>query len=182
MVGESSRSIQQTQCFKCRGYGHVLAQCLSKSRTLIIETHSDSDQDDLDEIVHDPARDAWEDDLDVDQVTSLDCVLSMHSPSVDYVDKITCHLNVVRCALAKPKENDDWRRTSIFQTLTKIDGKNCRVIIDSGSCQHRRLMSDNYREIENPKKELIDNKEETIHIYIIKVMGMGLLGRSPIAQ
>jgi len=64
----------------------------------------------------------------------LGCVLSMHSPSVDDVDKITCHLNVVRCALAKPKENDDWRRTSIFQTLTKIGGKNCRVIIDSESC------------------------------------------------
>jgi len=36
-------------------------------------------------------------------------------------------------------------------------------------------------DIENPKKELIDNKGETI-IYIIKVMGMSLLGRSLIAQ
>ena len=34
----------------------------------------------------------------------------------DDVDKITRHLNVVRCALAKPKENNDWRRTLIFQT------------------------------------------------------------------
>jgi len=38
-------------------YGHVSAQCSSKSRTLIIETQSDSDQDDLDEIVHDPKGD-----------------------------------------------------------------------------------------------------------------------------
>ena len=60
--------------------------------------------------------------------------MSMHSPSVDDVDKITRHLNAVRCALTEPKENDDWRRTSIFQTLTKISGKNCQVIIDSGSC------------------------------------------------
>jgi len=30
IAGESSRSIQQTQCFKCRGYGHVSAQCPSK--------------------------------------------------------------------------------------------------------------------------------------------------------
>ena len=59
-------------------------------------------------------------------------VLSMHSPSIDDVDRI--NLNVVRCALAQPKESDDWHRTSIFQTLTKIDGKNCRVIIDSESC------------------------------------------------
>jgi len=42
--------------------------------------------------------------------------------------------SIVRFALAQPKKNDDWRRTSIFQTLTKIGGKNCRVIIDSGSC------------------------------------------------
>ena len=62
----------------------------------------------------------------------MGCDLSI--PSGDDVDKIVLHLNVVRCALAKPKENNDWRRTSIFQTLTKIGGKNCRVIIDSGSC------------------------------------------------
>ena len=61
-------------------------------------------------------------------------VLNMHSPSVDDVDKIIHHLNVIRCTLAKPKENDDWRRTLIFQTLTKIGGKNYRVVIDSGSC------------------------------------------------
>jgi len=105
---------------------------------LIIETQSDSDQDDLDEIVHDLEGDVWED-FDVDQAATLGCVLSMHSPSVDDVDKITCHLNVVRCALAKSKENDDWRRTSIFQTLTKIGGKNCQVIIDSGRRQRRRF-------------------------------------------
>jgi len=42
IAGESSRSIQQTRCFKCQGYGHVSAQCSSKSKT-IIETQSDSD-------------------------------------------------------------------------------------------------------------------------------------------
>ena len=48
------------------------------------------------------------------------------------------------------------------------------------------------KEIENSKKELIDDKGETIHIYnkndgrdyiyIIQMMGMGLLGRSPITN
>jgi len=71
---------------------------------LIIETQSDSDQDDLDEIIHDPEGDVWEDDFDVDQAATMGCAWSMHSPSVDDVDKITPHLNVVRCALAKPKE------------------------------------------------------------------------------
>jgi len=38
IASESSRSIQQTECFKCPRYGHVSAQCPCKSRTLIIET------------------------------------------------------------------------------------------------------------------------------------------------
>ena len=57
--------------------------------------------------MHDPEGDAWKDDFDVDQVTTLGCVLRMHSPAVGDIDKITRHLNVVRCALSKPKENDD---------------------------------------------------------------------------
>ena len=85
-------------------------------------------------MIHDPEGDVWKDDFDIDQAATLGCVLSMYSPLVDDVDEIACHLNVMRCALANPKESDDWRRTSIFQTLIKIGGKNCLVIIDSRSC------------------------------------------------
>ena len=42
-------------------------------------------------------------------------------------------LGVVRCT-AQPEPLNDWRRTAIFQTCTKIDNKNCKVIVDSGSC------------------------------------------------
>jgi len=45
------------------------------------------------------------------------------------------------------------------------------------------------RKIENPKKELTNNKGETIHTHTHihthiynRVMGMGLLGKNPIAQ
>ena len=54
--------------------------------------------------------------------TTLNCV------------RTTPQLFVVRCAYSQPKEKEDWRRTSIFQTLTKIGGKTCKVIVDSGSC------------------------------------------------
>ena len=47
-------------------FGHIAAQCLSKIRTLIIETQSDSDRDDLKEIVYDPEVDIWKDELVVD--------------------------------------------------------------------------------------------------------------------
>jgi len=42
-------------------------------------------------------------------------------------------LGVVRCTLAQPKQPNDWRRTAIFQTCTKIENKSWKVIVDSGS-------------------------------------------------
>jgi len=44
------------------------------------------------------------------------------------------HLSVVRCALSQPKENDDWRRTTIFHIITMIGSKSCKIIVDSESC------------------------------------------------
>ena len=41
---------------------------------------------------------------------------------------------MVRCALAEQRDTNDWRRSAIFQTYTKCGDKNCKVIIDSGSC------------------------------------------------
>ena len=46
----------------------------------------------------------------------------------------TLVVSVVRCALAQPKDHDDWRRTTIFQTYVKSGTKDCRVIVDSWSC------------------------------------------------
>ena len=62
---------------------------------LIIETQSDGDQVDLDEIIYDPEGDACEDDFDVDQAATLGCVLSMHSSPINEVDRITHHLKMM---------------------------------------------------------------------------------------
>jgi len=43
-------------------------------------------------------------------------------------------LGVVRGTLVQPEPLNDWRRIAIFQTCTKIDNKNCKIIVDSGSC------------------------------------------------
>ena len=43
-------------------------------------------------------------------------------------------LGVVRYTLAQPEQPNDWRRTVIFQTCTKIKNKSCKVVVDSGSC------------------------------------------------
>ena len=86
---------------------------------LIIETQSEGDRDDLEEIIHDPEGDTWEGDFDVDQTAFLGCLMSMHPHSIVDVDRITYSLSVMRCTLARPKENDDWRRSLIFQTPLK---------------------------------------------------------------
>ena len=41
---------------------------------------------------------------------------------------------IVRCTLAQPEDTNDWRRTTIFHTWTKIGDKNCKIIVDSESC------------------------------------------------
>ena len=64
---------------------------MSKTRTLIIETQPNSDQDDLEDIVLDPEGDVWEDEL-VDQATTLECLLSMHPLSIDDVDGLLADL------------------------------------------------------------------------------------------
>jgi len=53
IYSESSKSVQQDRCFKCQGFGHIVVQCSSKTRTMIIETQSHNDHDDLEKIVHD---------------------------------------------------------------------------------------------------------------------------------
>ena len=86
---------------------------------MIIETQPYSDQDDLEEIVHEPERDVWEDELVVDQAITLGCLLSMQLHSIDDFDRITRRLSIVRCALAQPKESDDWRRSQYFKLSLK---------------------------------------------------------------
>ena len=37
-------------------------------------------------------------------------------------------LSIIMCVFSQPEENDNWRRTAIFHTLTKIGDMNCKVI------------------------------------------------------
>jgi len=51
----------------------------------------------------------------------------------EFINSIKC-VAVVRCTLAQPKDTVVWRRTTIFHTWIKIGDKNCKIIVDSGSC------------------------------------------------
>ena len=46
---------------------------------------------------------------------------------------LSTHLSVVRCVPSQPAENDDWRKSATFHMFTKIENKNCKVIVDSES-------------------------------------------------
>jgi len=59
-------------------------------------------------------------DFDVDQAATLGCILSMHPLSIDDVNKITCYLSVVRCAMTQLKENDDDVELQFFKLSLKL--------------------------------------------------------------
>jgi hypothetical protein len=135
-VREPFKSNSRLLRFKCQGFGHIATQCTNK--TLIMETIEQ--EDDLEEEVYEPNLD---DIVDIDDEGNEDpnrlvCIRTL--PLYDELPKDrddrldTPVVSVVRCALAQPKDNDDWRRTTIFQTYVKSGTKDCRVIVDSGSC------------------------------------------------
>ena len=49
MIGESSRSAKGSQCFKCQGYGHIVAQC--PSRNFLVREVND---DEIETVVYEP--------------------------------------------------------------------------------------------------------------------------------
>ncbi|XP_020677004.2 uncharacterized protein LOC110095705 [Dendrobium catenatum] len=119
---ETPKTLVGTKCFRCHGYRNIASQCSSLFKvTIIKEVMEEEDEPDT-ELVHHIDDD---EEFFCDEDTAVIHCLQ----KLDHLD-----LQVVRCAFSQPKLSDDWRRTSIFYTFTKIRDKNCKVIIDSGCC------------------------------------------------
>ncbi|XP_038985543.1 uncharacterized protein LOC120111737 [Phoenix dactylifera] len=133
ILGEPPKTSSRIQCFKCQGFGHVASQCANQ--TLVIDAHEQKDDiDNLEEQIYEPNLDDIQDveDEPEEESHTLGCIRPTPQIIAHEPDRST--MNVVRCAITQPKETDDWRRTSIFHTYIKCGEKDCKVIIDSGSC------------------------------------------------
>ncbi|GFY87513.1 hypothetical protein Acr_05g0011520 [Actinidia rufa] len=102
------------QCYKCQGFGHKAANC--GNRTLFFNSQGQNyEGDDIEEQLYEP-------DLKNLPESDEDC------------EGREVTLGVVRYALTQAKEDNNWRRNAIFYTYIKCGEKDCKVIIDSGSC------------------------------------------------
>ena len=100
-------------CYKCGGHGHYAVVCPSKGLQFCVEEpESKLESYSKEEETYNEGE------------LSEEC---------DYYDSITeGHSCVVRPLLAV-KEEEDWKRTSIFQTRVSCQGRLCTIIIDGGS-------------------------------------------------
>ena len=96
MIGEPSRNTKDSQCFKCQGYGHVVAQC--PSRNLLIKK-----DDEIETIAHESTGSATDSDDDV-RIASI-------------------QLGIFRCSHTAVS-NENWCRSSEFYTYITHKGKN----------------------------------------------------------
>ncbi|KAF5449708.1 hypothetical protein F2P56_030125 [Juglans regia] len=126
------RTSSRLQCFKCNGFGHISSNC--PSRTLVIEEHEGILDEPLEDQVYEPKLEEFGD-LGDDEDTFLGCIRTflVDLSSVPHAPD-TPRLSVVRCTLTQPKGADDWRRHAIFHTYIKINDKDCKIIVDNGSC------------------------------------------------
>ncbi|PKI65306.1 hypothetical protein CRG98_014270 [Punica granatum] len=114
--GGTSRNTSSTilkQCFKCRGFGHIAAECPNRKIISLVEEANDE-----------PVYDTYDDEEN-----------EVEQEEVTYGDQGKA-LVIQRILKSTHVEDDKWLRHNIFHTRCTSHGKVCTVIIDSGSCEN----------------------------------------------
>ncbi|XP_057972672.1 uncharacterized protein LOC131160807 [Malania oleifera] len=111
MNGSSKQIFGNDVCYKCHKKSHFAKQC--PTRNLAIE-REDKEEESGEEHPYIPEEVASKDELSMEEE---------ENPTV----------NVMRCIMVTPQEQEDWRRTSIFHTYIKCGNKSCKMIMDGGS-------------------------------------------------
>jgi hypothetical protein len=114
-AGPSKPAPKPVQCYRCKGYSHMMSECPNQRVFTIVEEPLEKEQADFDSP---PVFDEATDEEDV-----------------IYGD--TGEMLVIRRVLNFSLVQDDvWLRNNIFHTRCTSHGKVCDVIIDSGSCEN----------------------------------------------
>jgi len=97
-----------TKCYKCQGYGYLVAICPSLVKITIIDGASIEATGSDSEYTYHP--DVKTDDVSSSDDVGLNCIRP--TPSI--------HLSVIKCVPSPPAEKVDWRKTATFHTFIKI--------------------------------------------------------------
>ncbi|KAG8088439.1 hypothetical protein GUJ93_ZPchr0010g9488 [Zizania palustris] len=115
----SSSHSREIVCHKCKGHGHIAAQCPSR-RTMIVneqgEWESESDQED------DAPR------YDEEIVSEGSEIQPEEGDNNCFISRRALNVNVV--------QEDNEQRHNLFHTRGMIKDKLCRIIVDNGSCNN----------------------------------------------
>ena len=104
-------------CFRCGEMGHRISEChRGGKKVLFTETEEVGEDDDLD-----PKERACEMGMGEEELVEGDVGTSL----------------VIRRACLTPRATgDEWLRNNIFQSTCTIEGKVCKFMIDTGSCEN----------------------------------------------
>ncbi|KAK0601871.1 hypothetical protein LWI29_028265 [Acer saccharum] len=106
------------KCFSCGESGHRFADCKNRARKGLF-TDAEEEQEEFDEPDTEPVFDGTE-------ITEEERLKGDFGPL----------LVARRSCLAPRSTDDDWLRTNVFQSNCTIEGKICKFIVDSESCEN----------------------------------------------
>jgi hypothetical protein len=121
----STGRTRDVQCHCCKGFGHVMRDCLSKHVLVVKADGEYSSSSELDEDIHAL--------LAADHAGSEGCSEAhINAAEADRYESLIVQ-RVLSAQMEKAEQN---QRHTLFQTKCVIKERSCRVIIDGGSCNN----------------------------------------------
>ncbi|GAV87859.1 hypothetical protein CFOL_v3_31284, partial [Cephalotus follicularis] len=103
-------------CYNCHARGHIAVRC--PQRALNIEYETVDPPESEDQVVNAVEYSGDEDEL------------------VDDFEEDNEQFGVVRCNLPTIRDDNEWKRTTIFHTFIRCGEQSCKLVIDDGSCMN----------------------------------------------
>ncbi|PKA56893.1 hypothetical protein AXF42_Ash002196 [Apostasia shenzhenica] len=104
--------------FVCRKTGHYMSQCPQRVLFLSHKTKAENEEE-------------MEDSVEEDDVDPMEEVASIVEEDIG-----SSQLALMKCIIATPKVDLDWRRTANFHMYFRCGDIHCKLIIDSDSCMN----------------------------------------------